>query len=136
MLFLFLLCSFFWKFYLNCLQSDLVGLGQANYVQLLGKAKQSFETFCKELDLSFIYPSVFKSLQTLIVQYNWAGKTSNVSSAPSGSIIDTSDSGVHPIADKGKSLPTKVFISFMCMISIILLVLFLFFHLLLHRTNI
>ena len=128
-LILFLLCSFFQKFYLDCLQSDPVALGQADYVQLLGKAKRSFETFRKELDPSFIYPPVFKTLQTLIIQCDRAGKTSNVPPALSGSTTDTSGSGVPSIADKGKSLPTKVSIHFMCTVSTILLTLFLFFHL-------
>jgi len=43
--------------------------------------------------------------------------------------MDTSGSGIPSIADKGKSLPTKVFIPFMCTFLIILLILFLFFYL-------
>ena len=41
--------------------------------------------------------------------------------------MDTSGSSIPYVADKSKSLPTKVSIPFMCMISIILLILFLFF---------
>ena len=43
--------------------------------------------------------------------------------------MDTSGSNIPSIADKGKSLPTKVSIHFMCSVSIILLTLFLFFYL-------
>jgi len=42
--------------------------------------------------------------------------------------MDISGSGIPSVADKGKSLPTKVSILFMCTISIILLILFLFFY--------
>ena len=43
--------------------------------------------------------------------------------------MNTSGSSVPSIADKGKSLSTKVSIPFICAVSIILLILFLFFHL-------
>jgi len=43
--------------------------------------------------------------------------------------MDTSGSSIPSIADKGKSLPTKVSIPFLCTVSIIFLILFLFFYL-------
>jgi len=77
------LSSFFFNFsfqrlYLKCLNSDPVTVGSPEYIRILGKAKHSCEVFRKEYDLSFIYPSIYKQLQTFISQYKRTSKSSDI----------------------------------------------------------
>jgi len=52
----------FQHLYLECLNSDSVAIGSPEYIKILGKAKRSYEVFCKEHNPSFIYPPVYKQL--------------------------------------------------------------------------
>ena len=81
-----------------------------DYIQLLGRAKRAFETFHREYNPFFIYPSVFKRLQSLLVQCNKPASSSIASSARTVS----STAAPAPIVDKGKGVAMKVLLSQIC----------------------
>ena len=78
----------------------------------MGKAKQSYETFRKDHDHSFIYPPIYKQLQTFISQYEKSLKVSDIrSSIPSAQQDPPPGNGGVSSTDTGKSSTFKVQIS-------------------------
>ena len=84
-----------------------MALGNADYIQLLGRAKHAFENFRREYDPSFIYPSVFKRLQSFLVQCNKPASSSIASSTRT--VLSTATPA--PIVDKSKGVAVKVLLS-------------------------
>ena len=75
----------------------------------MDKTKWSYKTFHKDHDHSFIYPPIYKQLQTFISQYKKSLKVSDVhSSIPSTQQdLPPGNSGILSI-DIGKSSTSKV----------------------------
>ena len=96
--------------YLKCLNSDPVAVGSPEYIKILGKAKHSYEVFRKEHNPSFIYPPVYKQLQTFDSQYERTSKSSDT--LPSTGIpkqdLSLSPASAAVSSSKAKSVSSKV----------------------------